>query len=324
MAALESCCPHDPVTDWITFTLLGFDQNSRLGEAVRFFVADVPKVLLLLVLVVFVVGVIRSFFTPERSRQLLSGPNDLCGNIQAAALGIVTPFCSCSAVPLFIGFVTMGVPLGATFSFLIAAPLINEVAVVLLFWIFGWKIAGLYALTGLIIAIAAGWIIGRLKLEAWVEPWVYQMQAALAATEPPVDWPGRWRQGWKAVKEIVGNVWLYVVLGIALGAAVHGYVPDNALAAVMGRQAWWSVPAAVLLGVPMYVSPAGIIPVMQALLGKGAALGTVLAFMMAVVGLSLPEALILRKVLKLRLLLLFFGIVASGIMAVGYLFNAFW
>jgi uncharacterized membrane protein YraQ (UPF0718 family) len=218
--------------------------------------------------------------------------------------------------------VTAGVPLGVTFSFLIASPMINEVALVLLLGLFGWKVAALYAGTGLAIAMVAGWTIGRLHLEKWVQPWVYQTRAGTAIEETPMSWSDRIRFGTDAVRDIVGRVWLYVVLGIAVGAGIHGYVPEGFLASFMGKSVWWSVPLAVLLGVPMYSNAAGIIPIVQALLGKGAALGTVLAFMMAVIGLSLPEAVILRKVLTVRLLLTFFGVVAFGILIVGYLFNA--
>ncbi len=311
-----------PAADWVTFRVLGLDPGTHLGSAVRFFIFEVPKVLVLLTLVVFGVGIIRSFLTPARTRRLLAGRREAAGNVLAALLGVATPFCSCSAVPLFIGFVTAGVPLGVTFSFLIAAPLINEVALVLLFALFGWRVAALYAGTGLVIAIAAGWILGRLRLERWVEPWVYATRAGDAAADARLTWRARLERGRDAVRAIVGKVWLYVVGGIALGAGIHGYMPADFLASFMGRGAWWAVPLAVLLGVPMYSNAAGVIPVVQALLGKGAALGTVLAFMMSVIGLSLPEAIILRKVLTLRLLLLFFGIVAAGIVAVGYLFNA--
>ena len=310
---------------WLTYTVIGLARGSHLGAAVEFFAYDAPKVMMLLVLVVFGVGVVRSFFTPERTRRLLAGRREVVGNVLAALLGTVTPFCSCSAVPLFIGFVTAGVPLGVTFSFLVSAPMVNEVALVLLFGMFGWKVAGLYLGLGLVIAIVSGWILGRLKLERHVEPWVYENVAGGSAAPgddgPAMPWADRVRAGTTAVREIVGKVWIYVLLGIAVGAGIHGYVPENLMASIMGRDAWWSVPLAVLLGVPMYANAAGIIPVVQALLGKGAALGTVLAFMMAVIGLSLPEAIILRQVLKPRLIATFFGVVASGILLVGYLFN---
>ena len=310
------------VAGWTTYSLLRLSRGSPLGAAVEFFIYETPKVLMLLVLVVFGVGIVRSYFTPERTRAMLVGRRESAGNVLAALLGVVTPFCSCSAVPLFIGFVTAGVPLGVTFSFLISAPMVNEIALVLLFGLFGWKVAGLYMGTGLVIAIVAGWIIGRLKLERHVEEWVYATKTgANDLADEQMDFAARVAAGREAVRDIVGRVWLYVVLGIAVGAGIHGYVPTNAMAAIMGKGAWWSVPLAVLIGVPMYSNAAGIIPIVQALLGKGAALGTVLAFMMSVIGLSLPEAIILRKVLKLPLLLVFFGVVAVGIMAVGFLFN---
>jgi uncharacterized membrane protein YraQ (UPF0718 family) len=290
---------------------------------VEFFVYDTPKVLLLLVLVVFAVGVARSFFTPERARRILSGRREAAGNVLAALLGIVTPFCSCSAVPLFVGFVTAGVPLGVTFSFLVSAPMVNEVALVLLLGLFGWKVASLYLVTGLAVAVAAGWVIGRLRMERHVEEWVYEsLAAADGGEEVPLSWEERRASGVTAVREIVGKVWPWVVGGIAVGAAIHGYVPENLLAGIMGREAWWSVPLAVLVGIPMYSNAAGIVPVVQALLSKGAALGTVLAFMMAVVALSFPEMVILRQVLKVRLILVFAGVVGAGILLVGYLFNA--
>ncbi len=311
-----------PGTAWLACTALCGRTSWEFKEAVAFFVYEVPKVLLLLVLVVFAVGIVRSFFTPERTRQMLAGRRESAGNMLAAGLGVVTPFCSCSAVPLFIGFVTTGVPLGVTLSFLIAAPMVNEVAVVLLFGLFGWKVAGLYLGTGLLIAVVAGWVIGRLHLERHVEPWVYELQSGEAATEPVrLTWNERVDHALQAVREIVGRVWPWVVLGIAVGAGIHGYVPEDFMASIMGRAAWWSVPLAVLLGVPMYSNAAGIIPVVQALLEKGAALGTVLAFMMAVIALSLPEMIILRRVLRPRLIAVFIGVVAMGILIVGYLFN---
>ncbi len=310
------------IAGFVTYDLVSLTRGSHLASAVEFFIFEVPKVLLLLTGVVFVVGVMRSFFTPERARQLLAGKREASGNVLAALFGIATPFCSCSAVPLFIGFVTAGVPLGVTFSFLISAPMVNEVALVLLFGLFGWKVAGLYLATGLGIAIIAGWIIGRLKLERHVEPWVWQIQSGSAAADVSKTWTDRLTDGRAAVREIVGKVWLYVVLGIAVGAGIHGYVPTNFMASFMGRDVWWAVPLAVLLGVPMYSNAAGIIPIVQALLGKGAALGTVLAFMMAVIALSLPEMIILRKVLRPVLIATFIGVVATGILVVGYLFNA--
>jgi len=308
---------------WVTYRLAGLEPASHAASAVEFFVYEAPKVLLLLLLVVFAVGIVRSFFTPERTRLVLAGRRESAGNVLAALLGTVTPFCSCSAVPLFIGFVTTGVPLGVTFSFLISAPMVNEVAVVLLFGLLGWKVAALYMSTGLIIAIASGWTIGRLGLERHVEPWVYQVAAAAGeGSDARFSWEDRVRAGSDAVREIVGKVWPWVLAGIAVGAGIHGYVPEQFLAGIMGKGAWWAVPLAVAMGIPMYSNAAGIVPVVQALLGKGAALGTVLAFMMAVIALSLPEIIILRKVLRPTLIAAFVGIVGTGILIVGYLFNA--
>ncbi|MFZ5812686.1 MAG: permease [Thermodesulfobacteriota bacterium] len=305
-----------------TFELLGLGPETHLAEAVEFFLYDTPKVLMLLTLVVFGVGVVRSFFTPERTRRLLAGKRESLGNVLAALLGIVTPFCTCSAVPLFIGFVTAGVPMGVTFSFLISAPMINEVAVILLYGLLGWKVAALYMGTGLVVAIISGWVMGRLGMEDHIEGWVKLIREEGAdEKEAELRWRGRIRYGLEAVKDIVGKVWKWVVLGIAVGAFIHGYAPEGFLARIMGREAWWSVPAAVIIGIPLYSNAAGIVPVVQALLGKGAALGTVLAFMMSVIALSLPEAVILRKVLKPRLIAAFFGVVGMGILLVGYLFN---
>ncbi|MDP4116044.1 MAG: permease [Bacteroidota bacterium] len=302
--------------------ITGGKSNSQWILSITFFAFEVPKVLLLLVLIIFIVGIIRSYFSPEKTRKLLEGKSLFAGNIMASLLGIVTPFCSCSAVPLFLGFVETGIPLGVTFSFLIAAPMINEVAVILLFGLFGFKTALLYVSTGLLIAISAGWIIGKLKLERYVEDWVYKMQAGgLNLDEGKITFNDRVEKGYTAVKEIVGKVWLYVIVGIAVGAGVHGYVPENFMVSIMGKSAWWSVPVSVLIGVPLYSNAAGIIPIVQALLEKGASLGTSLAFMMSVIGLSLPETIILKKVLKLPLILIFVGVVAVGIMIVGFLFN---
>ena len=308
---------------WLTYDVFSLTRGSPFASAVEFFVFDTPKVLLLLALVVFGVGVARSYFTPDRARRILAGKREAAGNVFAALLGIVTPFCSCSAVPMFIGFVTAGVPLGVTFSFLISAPMVNEIALVLLFGLFGWKIAALYLGTGLGIAMIAGWTIGRLGMEKHVEAWVYQAVGISdgRAEDEAMAIADRVRYGYEAVRDIVGKIWVYVVLGIAVGAGIHGYVPENFLASFMGSGAWWSVPLAVLIGIPMYSNAAGIIPIVQALLAKGAALGTVLAFMMAVIGLSLPEMIILRKVLKVRLVATFAGVVGVGILIVGTLFN---
>jgi uncharacterized membrane protein YraQ (UPF0718 family) len=310
-----------PLADWISYGLLNLVRGSHMGDAIAFFLYDVPKILLLLSGMIFLISILRTFFSPERTRALLGGKRQGIGNVMAAMLGIVTPFCSCSAVPLFIGFVESGIPLGVTFSFLIAAPTINEVAVVMLFGLFGWKVAGLYIISGLLIAILAGMVIGRLHLERFVEDFVWKMQAAGGMVGEKLSWSDRIRRAGESVKEIVGKVWLYVVIGIAVGAGIHGYVPESALVGIMGKQAWWSVPAAVLLGVPLYSNAAGVIPIVSALMEKGASLGTVLAFMMSVVGLSLPEVIILRRVLKPQLIAVFVGTVALAIILTGYMFN---
>jgi uncharacterized membrane protein YraQ (UPF0718 family) len=309
----------EPFANWITYSLLQLQAGSHLGQSVAFFLYDVPKILLLLSGMIFLISILRTFFSPERTRALLGGKRQGIGNVLAAMLGIVTPFCS--AVPLFIGFVESGIPLGVTFSFLIAAPTINEVAIVMLFGLFGWKVAALYITSGLIIAILAGMVIGRLNLERYVEDFVWKMQASGAIEGEKLTWSIRIQRAWGSVKEIVGKVWLYVVVGIAVGAGIHGFVPESALADIMGKQAWWSVPAAVLLGIPLYSNAAGVIPIVSALMEKGASLGTVLAFMMAVVGLSLPETIILRRVLKPQLIAVFIGTVAIAIIMTGYLFN---
>jgi hypothetical protein len=311
-----------PFSEWAV-ALAPVDPKSHFGEAISFFAYDTPKVLMLLTLVVFGMGVVRSFFSPEKTRALLAGKREGAGNVLAASLGIVTPFCSCSAVPMFIGFVSAGVPLGVTFSFLIAAPMVNEVALGLLFGLVGWKIALAYLGFGLAVAIVSGWVIGRLHLEHWLEEWVRNIRSGAIDLPPEeVTVVDRIKAGIEAVKDIVGKVWPWIIAGIAAGAFIHGYVPADLLASIMGRDTWWSVPAAVVIGIPMYSNAAGIIPVVEALLTKGAALGTVLAFMMSVIALSLPEMIILRKVLSVKLIAVFVGVVGTGILAVGFLFNA--
>ncbi len=267
-------------------------------------------------------GVIRTYFSPEKTRSLLEKKSLFLGNVLASVLGIFTPFCTCSAVPLFIGFVEAGVPLGVTLSFLIAAPMINEIAVVLLLGLFGWQTAVIYVSMGLIISISSGYIIGRLKLEKYVEEWVYEIKSGKQLLpEENIRFNHRLESGYSAVREIVGKVWIYIVIGVGVGAGVHGYVPEDFMAGIMGKSAWWSVPLSVLIGIPLYSNAAGIIPIVSVLIEKGASLGTALAFMMSVIALSLPEAIILKKVLKLRMIFIFFGIVGAGIMMVGFIFN---
>jgi uncharacterized membrane protein YraQ (UPF0718 family) len=305
--------------------LLPVDRHGRFGQAVAFFLYDAPKVLMLLTLAVFVMGVLRSFFSAERTRALLAGRRQGVGNLLAALLGIVTPFCSCSAVPLFVGFVSAGVPLGVTFSFLVSAPMVNEVALALLFGLVGWQVAAVYLGFGLAVAVVAGFVIGRLGLEGWLEDWVRELRVAPVGCATSARAPGaveRYRLGFEAVRDILARTWTWVLGGIAVGALIHGYVPETLMASIMGADAWWSVPAAVILGIPMYANAAGIMPVVEALLGKGAALGTVLAFMMSVTALSLPEMILLRRVLPARLIAVFVAILGCGIVAVGFLFNA--
>ena len=312
----------NPFSRWVAYDLFGIAQGSHLGESVAFFFLDIPKVFMLLLLIVWAVGIIRSFFTPERTRTLLAGKREFLGHGLAGALGVVTPFCSCSAVPLFIGFMEAGIPLGVTFSFLITAPMVNEIALALLLAMFGWRIALLYMTTGLIIAISTGIIIGRLGMERQVEDWVYEIRMGQAPAHlQTLTWMGRIDYGFHQVREIVGRVWIYIILGIGAGAGIHGYIPAGMMAEYMGKS-WWSVPAVVLFGIPWYSNAAGVIPIVEALMGKGAALGTTLAFMMSIIAISFPEVVILRKVLKPKLIAVFLGVVAVGITIVGYLFNA--
>lgn len=310
-----------PLANWFSFSALGLARDSRFGESLAFFLYDVPKILLLLSGMVFAISIVRTFFSPERTRSLLGGKREGVGNVFAALLGIVTPFCSCSAVPLFIGFVESGIPLGITFSFLIAAPTINEVAIILLFGLFGWKVTALYITSGLIVAIFAGFIMGKLKMEKYVEDFVWKIQHKMDVIEEKLTWTDRIERALESVKEIVGKVWLYVVIGIAVGAGIHGYVPENTLTSILGKEVWWSVPAAVLIGIPLYSNAAGIVPIIGILIEKGASVGTSLAFMMSVIGLSLPEAVILKRVLKMPLLITFFAVIAVAIILTGYMFN---
>ncbi len=296
---------------------------SHLTETIQFFTFEVPKVLLLLILIIFLVGIIRSYFSPEKTRKALEGKPLFVGNTMAAFLGILTPFCSCSAIPLFLGFVEAGIPIGVTFSFLIAAPMINEIALVMLVGLVGWEVALIYVFTGLIIAILSGFIIEKMHLQKYVADWVFQMQSNTQEhEEEKLSFGERIDKGITAVKEIVGKIWLYVIIGIAIGAAAHGYVPDDYLAMMLGKGNWYAIPLAILLGIPLYSNAAGIIPIVSVLIEKGVSLGTALAFMMSVIGLSLPEIIILKKVLKWQLIAVFIGVVAVGIIIVGFVFNA--
>lgn len=310
------------IADFIVFRIFQMTPEKHMTETLRFFIYEVPKVMMLLVLIIFIVGIIRTFFSPERTRKALEGKSLFTGNVMAALLGIVTPFCSCSAIPLFLGFVEAGIPLGVTFSFLIAAPMINEVALVLLIGLFGWKVALIYVLTGLTIAILAGFTLEKLKLTRYVAEWVYKTHAKQQLEEDAkMTFDQRISAGAEVVREIVGKIWIYILLGIAVGAGAHGFVPDEYLAGALGNQNWYSVPLAILVGIPLYSNAAGIIPIVSVLIEKGVTLGTALAFMMSVIGLSLPEIIILKKVLKWQLIGIFVGVVAAGIIIVGLIFN---
>jgi uncharacterized membrane protein YraQ (UPF0718 family) len=308
---------------WVVFDFWSLRENTHLGEAVRFFLFDTVKILLLLSGIIFAVTVLRTFVSVERTRALLGGRRQGLGNLAAAGLGVATPFCSCSAVPVFIGFVAAGVPLGITLSFLIASPLVNEVAVVLIWGLFGWRIAVLYIVSGLLIAVIAGFVIGRLGLERWVEPFVYEARVGTVGSglgRP--SWSERFATGRIEVRAIVRKVWPYLLVGIGVGAVIHGWAPESFFVRYAGPGNPFAVPLAVLVGIPLYSNAAGVIPLVEALYSKGVAMGTVLAFMMAVVALSLPEMILLRRVLRPKLLATFVGVVGAGIVAIGYLFNA--
>ncbi len=309
------------IADNLVYNLLGIGSGTMLGEALDFFFYDTMKVFFLLIVIIFGVAIIRSFFPPERSRKLLGRRREYVGNFLAACLGIVTPFCSCSAVPMFIGFVESGLPLGVTFSFLISSPTVNEVAMIMLWGLFGWKIALIYVSTGVIIAFFSGILIGKLKLEHLVEDYVYRIKAGESTMTAPI-WTERFAYARDYTKDIIGRVWLFVLIGIGLGAWIHGYVPMDFVLKYAGPRNPLAVIVAVLIGIPLYSNAAGTIPIVQALVEKGLPMGTALAFMMSIVAISTPEMIILRKVIKPKLIAIFTGIVAVAIVIVGYLFNA--
>jgi hypothetical protein len=309
------------LVDWFVYDTIGLARSSAFGSALNFFIYDTVKIFFLLVVIIFAIAFLRSFFPPEKTKKVLEKVPKFLGNILAALLGIVTPFCSCSAVPLFIGFIEAGIPLGVTFSFLVSSPMVNEVALIMLWGLFGWKIALLYIASGIVVAIASGFVIGKLKLEKWVEEYVYKIHSGEGVVEK-LSWKDRFQYAIGYVGEIVGKVWPYVLVGIAIGGFMHGYAPADFLVKYAGPGVWYAVPLAVLIGVPLYSNAAGVIPIVKVLMEKGMAMGTSLAFMMAVTALSLPEAIILRKVLKPKLLVIYFSVVAVGIMLTGYLFNA--
>lgn len=313
--------PIELFADWLSFDVLNLESKTHLGEAVNFFIFDLIKILFLLVMIIFIVSIVRSFLPPEKTRKWLSYRKKYFGNFLASVLGIFTPFCTCSAVPLFIGFLEAGVPLGITFSFLVASPMINEVALVLLLGMFGWKISLLYVISGLIIAVFSGIIIGYLKVEYLVEEFVYKVKFKDQFDDKIMTWRDRFYYAGNYTLEILKKVWIYIVVGVGLGAWMHGFVPADFLMQYAGADKWYAVPLVVLIGIPLYSNAAGVIPLVGVLTQKGLAMGTALAFMMAVTALSLPEFMILKKVMKIRLIIIFASIVGVGIIFTGYLFN---
>ncbi len=307
----------------ILYHVLGLRPTTRLTQTIHFFCFDTVKIGLLLIGIIFVVTVLRSYMSVERTRALLGGRREGVGNVAAAGLGVITPFCSCSAVPAFIGFVAAGVPIGVTLSFLIASPLVNEIAVGMLFSMFGWQIAALYITAGLSIAIVAGWILGRLGVQRWVEPFVFEtrLHGEVIDTTAGLTLDQRLRMGVEEVRSILAKIWPYLLVGIGLGAVIHGWAPADFFTRYAGPGNAFGVVVAVGIGIPLYSNAAGIMPLVQALHEKGLPMGTLLAFMMSVVALSLPEMILLRRVLKPQLLAAFIGVVGAGIVAVGYLFN---
>jgi uncharacterized membrane protein YraQ (UPF0718 family) len=308
---------------WIVTSGLGLPLESHLGASLHFFFYDVPKVMMLLLCISLIVGTLQTWLQLESVRRVLGGRRTVLGNILGSGIGIFTPFCSCSAVPLFIGFLKGGVPLGVTFSYLIAAPMVNEVAMALLWGLFGFKVTAIYVGFGVSLAILGGIVIGLLRLEKWVEPFIWSIQlGAMDDGTPSMSLSKRVRQGWRSSREIFASVWPYIVVGIGVGAGIHGYVPEDLIVRWAGPQNPFAVPIAVVIGVPLYANVAGVLPITEALVGKGLPLGTVLSFTMAVTALSLPEMVILRKVLRPQLLAVFIAVMTTGIIGVGYLFNA--
>ena len=309
------------VVDNLVYNQLGLDKNSALGSALDFFIFDTVKIFVLLTVIIFIVTLLRSYFPTEKVRDYLAGKHPLVGHIAAALFGIITPFCSCSAIPLFLGFIQARIPLGVTFSYLISAPMNNEIAIAMLFALFGWKVTALYIGFGLLVAIVAGIIIGKLNLEdeVLIKPPPLNEQKI---EEIKIPFKERVIEAWNYTKDILKKVWAYILIGVGIGAFIHGYVPTELIVKYAGGNAWYAVPIATILGVPMYSNAAGVMPLIEVLTQKGMLLGTALSFMMAITALSLPEAMILKKILSTKLIAIFFGVVALGIMAIGYIFNA--
>jgi uncharacterized protein len=312
----------ETIVDALVFRLLGLDASTQKAQALHFFIFDTVKIYILLVLIIFAVSFLRTYFNTEKVRVYLQGKSEFTGNILAALFGIITPFCSCSAIPLFLGFMQARIPLGITFSFLISSPMNNEVAIALLFGLFGWKITALYIGFGLLVAIVGGFIVGKLGMEKYVLIPVVPMSGDLADVEIALSLQKRLKESWAYTMDILQKIYLYVMIGVGIGAFIHGYIPTEFIVKYAGSDAWYSVPLAVILGVPMYSNAAGVMPLIEVLTSKGMLLGTALSFMMAITALSLPEAMILKRILHVKLIATFFGIVALGIMGIGYLFNA--
>jgi len=307
--------------DWLTYKIFFIPSDTLLAEAVNFFIFDTIKIFFLLTVIIFSVSIVRSFLPPEKIRKILSHEKKYLGNISAALFGIITPFCTCSAIPLFLGFIEAGVPVGVTFSFLVSSPMVNEVALVLLLGMFGLKVALIYTVSGLIIAIVSGIIIGQLKVEGLIERIAFKNSANSLIANLELSWLDRIKLAKGYTFAIIKSIWPYIIIGIAVGAWIHGYVPTNFLAKYAGSGRWYAVPLATLIGIPLYSNAAGVIPLVSVLTEKGVSMGTTLAFMMAVTGLSLPEFMILRKAMKIKLLAIFAGVVGIGIIFTGYLFN---
>lgn len=312
----------EQLVDMLIYGLLGLDKTSAKASALHFFIYDTVKIYILLVLIIFAVSFLRTYFNTDKVRVYLQGKSEFTGNVLAALFGIITPFCSCSAIPLFLGFMQARIPLGITFSFLISSPMNNEVAIALLFGLFGWKVTALYIAFGLLVAILGGFIVGKLGMEKYVLIPVKPMRGDLEEVNITLSFTQRLRESWGYTVDIVQKIYLYVLLGVGIGAFIHGYVPTEFVATYVGSNTWYSVPLAVLMGVPMYSNAAGVMPLIEVLTSKGMLLGTALSFMMAITALSLPEAMILKRILHVKLIATFFGIVALGIMGVGYAFNA--
>ena len=312
----------ESMVDYLVYGLFSLDAATQKAQALHFFIFDTIKIYLLLVMIIFAVTYFRTYFNTDKVRVYLQGKSELTGNILSALFGIITPFCSCSAIPLFLGFMQARIPLGITFSFLISSPMNNEIAIALLFGLLGWKITALYIGFGLLVAIIGGFVVGKLGMEKYVLIPVVPMRGDVENVEIKLTMRQRANESWAYTMDIVQKIYLYVLVGVGIGAFIHGYVPTEFIVKYAGSDAWYSVPLAVILGVPMYSNAAGVMPLIEVLTSKGMLLGTALSFMMAITALSLPEAMILKRILHVKLIATFFGIVALGIMGVGYLFNA--